>query len=107
MTPTFALLSAGALTWAFLEERPGYPRSFRLSCHRARTLHPDLGRRARLPGLAVRDRASDLLSGRIDERRGHHDLQSRRRNAGSSAATGDLALIPVSASLLACPCSRA
>ena len=28
MTPTFALLSAGALTWAFLEERPGYPRLF-------------------------------------------------------------------------------
>ena len=27
-TPTFALLSAGALTWAFLEERPGYPRLF-------------------------------------------------------------------------------
>jgi hypothetical protein len=28
MTPTFALLSAGALTWAFIEERPGYPRLF-------------------------------------------------------------------------------
>jgi hypothetical protein len=28
MTPTFALLSAGALTWSFLEERPGYPRLF-------------------------------------------------------------------------------
>ncbi len=77
--------------------------SFRLSCHRARTLHPDLGRRARLPRLAVRDRASDLLSGRIDERRGHRDLQSRRRNAGSSAATTILALIPVSASLLVVP----
>ncbi len=77
--------------------------SFRLSCHRTRTLHPDLGRRARLPRLAIRDRASDLLSGRIDERRGHHDLQSRRPNAGSSAATAILALIPVSASPLAIP----
>jgi hypothetical protein len=77
--------------------------SFRLSWHLTRTLHPDLGRRARFPRLAVRDRASDLLSGRIDERRGHRDLQSRRRNAGSSAATAILALIPVSASLLAVP----
>lgn len=77
--------------------------SFRLSWHRTRTLHPDLGRRARFPRLAVRDRASDLLSGRIDERRGHHDLESRRRNAGSSAATEILAPIPVSASLLAVP----
>jgi hypothetical protein len=77
--------------------------SFRLSCHSDWTWHPDLGRRARLPRLAVRDRASELLSGRIDERRGHRDLQSRRRNAGSSAATAILALIPVSASLLAVP----
>src|SRR5580704_5392714 len=77
--------------------------SFRLSWHLTRTLHPDLGRRARFPRLAVRDRASDLLSGRIDERRGHRDLQSRRRNARSSAATTILALIPVSASLLAIP----
>jgi hypothetical protein len=77
--------------------------SFRLSWHLTRTLHPDLGRRARFPRLAVRDRASDLLSGRIDERRGHRDLLSRRRNARSSAATAILALIPVSASLLAIP----
>ncbi len=28
MTLAFALLSAGALTWAFLEEWPGYPRLF-------------------------------------------------------------------------------
>jgi hypothetical protein len=77
--------------------------SFRLSCHRDWTWHPDLGRRARLPRLAVRDRASELLSGRINERRGHRDLQSRRRNARSSAATAILALIPVSASLLAIP----
>src|SRR5258707_11525281 len=77
--------------------------SFRLSCHRDWTRHPDLGRRARLPRLAVRDRASELLSGRINERRRHHDLQLRRRNAGSSAATEILALIPVSASLLAVP----
>jgi hypothetical protein len=77
--------------------------SFRLSWHLTRTLHPDLGRRARFPRLAVRDRASELLSGRINERRGHRDLQSRRRNAGSSAATAILALIPVSASLLAVP----
>jgi hypothetical protein len=77
--------------------------SFRLSCHRDWTWHPDLGRRARLPRLAVRDRASELLSGRINERRGHRDLQSRRRNTGSSAATAILALIPVSASLLAIP----
>jgi hypothetical protein len=77
--------------------------SFRLSWHLTRTLHPDLGRRALFPRLAVRDRASDLLSGRIDERRGHRDLLSRRRNARSSAATAILALIPVSASLLAIP----
>src|ERR1700722_8622407 len=77
--------------------------SFRLSCHRDWTWHPDLDRRARLPRLAVRDRASELLSGRINERRSHRDLLSRRRNAGSSAATAILALIPVSASLLAIP----
>src|SRR3984957_6592111 len=80
--------------------------SFRLSCHRDWTWHPDLGRRARLARLAVRDRASELLSGRINERRGHRDLQSRRRNARSSAATAILALIPASGFPVAHPRSR-
>ena len=102
MTPTFALLLPERSLGRFSRSGPAI-RVFSAILASYSDFSPDLGRRARLPRLAVRDRASDPLSGRINERRGHRDLQSRRRNARSSAATAILALIPVSASLLAIP----